>query len=51
MGCNCGSKTGTTYQVTFSNGTTKTYLSAYEAMQAATADPGGAQVKTIKPTS
>lgn len=47
MPCNCGGTGGTSYRVTFSDGRTKTYLSAYEAMQAATRDAGGAKVQKV----
>lgn len=45
MPCNCGgAKSGTVYLVRFSDGSTKTYLSQYEATLAASKDPHGATI-------
>lgn len=34
VGCNCGSKAGVAYQVTFGDNTTQTYATASEAIAA-----------------
>lgn len=34
MGCNCGTKAGVKYEVTFADGTKQTYASVSEAQQA-----------------
>lgn len=49
--CGRSDSKATTYEVTFSNGERKTYLTSYEARAAAQRDPAGsATIRTVTAT-